>query len=46
MGKKLDKLAEKVDPYQRHIKRPARDAGTRELVDRINKTAKPDRGDR
>lgn len=41
MGK-LDKLADKVDPYRRHIKRPAGDASTREFVERVKATAKPD----
>lgn len=46
MGKKLDKLAERIDPYQRHIKRPSGDESTRQFVERVKSTAKPDRGDR
>ena len=41
MGK-LDKLAERIDPYQRHVKRPAGDASMREFVERVKATAKPD----
>lgn len=40
----LSKLLGKVDPYGRHHKLPA-DPSVRQLIDRINATAKPDPGD-
>lgn len=40
-----DKLADLVDPYRRHLKRPAADKSTAEFVERVKRTAKPDPGD-